>query len=196
MVATSEYWWEDEQEFDALTEVLAPKLVYIATPAACQQQLQQLKASTSCVAAFTAPDLQQQVQELWQQLGRAGPPLFLKVRSRSSLQDCEQQGPAAVSAAEQFWGELAGQTWRTELDHGLAKESTEAAVAEQLLVVTASQTGVDCLLKAALPEGAGSGEVPGVVVVELQGWNQGATQQQLQSYQQLQPQLLQTPVLQ
>lgn len=75
----------------ALTEVLAPKLVYIATPAACQQQLQQLKASTSCVAAFTAPDLQQQVQELWQQLGRAGPPLFLKVRSRSSLQDCEQQ---------------------------------------------------------------------------------------------------------
>jgi hypothetical protein len=65
--------------------------VYITTPAACQQQLQQLKSSTSFAAAFTEPGLQQQVEGLLQQLGRAGPPLFLKVRSRSSLQDCEQQ---------------------------------------------------------------------------------------------------------
>jgi hypothetical protein len=75
----------------ALTEVLAPKLVYITTPTACQQQLQQLKSTTSFVAAFTSPGLQQQVDGLWQQLGRAGPPLFFKVRARSSLQDCEQQ---------------------------------------------------------------------------------------------------------
>jgi hypothetical protein len=106
------------------------------------------------------------------------------------------QGPAAFSAAEQFWGELAGQTWRTELDYGLAKESTEAAAAEQLLVVTASQIGVDCLLQAALPGDVGSSDVHAVAVVELQGWNQGATQQQLQSYKQLQPRLLHTTVVQ
>jgi hypothetical protein len=238
--------------------------VYIATPAACQQQLQQLRSRTSFVAAFTAPGLQQQVEGLWQQLGRAGPPLFLKVRSRSSLQEAEgqvgtghrpaivlyqesgmqlwtnagvggrqllmvcwhalwiesyvsffcyivccihitcflcctyliMQGAAAVSAAEQFWSELAGQTWRTELDYGLAKESTEAAAAEQLLVVTASQTGVNCLLQAALSQDAGSGGGHDLAVVELQGWNQGAKQQQLQTYKQLQPRLLQTTVLQ
>lgn len=75
----------------ALTEVLPPKLVYITTPSACQQQLQQLKDGTRFVAAFTAPALQQQVEGLWQQLGRAGPPLFLKVRARSGLQEVEQQ---------------------------------------------------------------------------------------------------------
>jgi hypothetical protein len=106
------------------------------------------------------------------------------------------QGASAMSAAEQFWAELAGQTWRTELDHGLAKESTEAAAAEQLLVITASQTGVDCLLRAAVAEGVDSSDAQGVAVVELQGWNQGATQQQLQSYKQLQPRLQTTAVLQ
>ncbi|KAF6262207.1 hypothetical protein COO60DRAFT_1496878 [Scenedesmus sp. NREL 46B-D3] len=196
VVATSKFWWEDEQEFDALTEVLPPKLVYITTPSACQQQLQQLKDGTRFVAAFTAPALQQQVEGLWQQLGRAGPPLFLKVRARSGLQEVEQQGPGAVSAADQFWGELAGQTWRTELDHGLAKEATEATAVEQLLVVTASPAGVECLLQAALADGAGSSAAPAVAVVELQGWNQGTTQQQLGSYKQLQPRLQNTVVLQ
>lgn len=75
----------------ALTEVLLPKQVYLTTPGGGQQQLEQLKANTSFAAAFTAPALHQQAEELWQQLGRAGPPLFRKVRTRSSLQDCEEE---------------------------------------------------------------------------------------------------------
>jgi len=75
----------------ALTEVLLPKQVVIGTPSACQQHLQQLK-TVNFVAAFTSPDVQQEADQLWEQLGRAGPPLFLKVRSRAMLQDTEKVG--------------------------------------------------------------------------------------------------------
>lgn len=33
VVRTSEHWWEDEEEFDALTEMLAPKRILISTGA-------------------------------------------------------------------------------------------------------------------------------------------------------------------
>lgn len=74
----------------ALTEVLLPKRAVIATPDACTCQLQQLQ-QLRFAAAFTAPGLQQQAEQLWEALGRAGPPLFLKVRARDALSQLEQQ---------------------------------------------------------------------------------------------------------
>lgn len=74
----------------ALTEVLQPKQVYISTPTAAATHLQPLKASTRFAAAFAAPALKTEVEQLWEQLGRAGPPMFLKVRVRDTLRDCEQ----------------------------------------------------------------------------------------------------------
>jgi hypothetical protein len=73
----------------ALTEVLLPKQVVICTPHACLQHLQQLKP-VQFVAAFCSPADQRAAAQLWEQLGRAGPPLFLKVRAREALQLLEQ----------------------------------------------------------------------------------------------------------
>jgi hypothetical protein len=82
----------------ALTEVLLPKQVVICTPHACLQHLQQLKP-VQFVAAFCSPADQRAAAQLWEQLGRAGPPLFLKVRAREALQLLEQVREACV-----FWG--------------------------------------------------------------------------------------------
>lgn len=143
--------------------------------------------------------------------GRAGPPPVLGVHSRdSSVRTVFQPGyvrtlllqggsSSAAAAAEQFLQEVASQTWRTELDYGLAtgKDATNAAVEEQILVVTASLRGVDCLVQAAVGADStsrvGSGDV---AVVALAGWNQGVTQQQLTSYKQLSPRLLQVASVQ
>lgn len=78
--------WEDEQEFDAITEVLLPKRVHLVTPAQCASG-GALHALRSCrlAGAFAAPSAAEQAQQLWQGLGRAGPPLFLKVRTREAL---------------------------------------------------------------------------------------------------------------
>lgn len=81
--------WEDEQEFDALTEILLPKQVVLATPDAAKQHLPALQSCSRFAAAFTAPSVSAAAGQLWEQLGRAGPPLFLKVRSREALQQCE-----------------------------------------------------------------------------------------------------------
>jgi hypothetical protein len=77
----------------ALTEVLLPKQVVICTPPAGQQGLQQLQP-VKFVAAFCSTAARAEAEQLWQQLGRAGPPLFLKVRVRDALQELEQvRGP-------------------------------------------------------------------------------------------------------
>lgn len=73
----------------ALTEVLLPKQVVLCTPAACQQHLAQLQP-IRFVAAFSSPAVSQEAEQLWEQLGRAGPPLFLKVRTRDVLQEVTQ----------------------------------------------------------------------------------------------------------
>jgi hypothetical protein len=65
--------------------------VVICTPFAGQQSLQQLQP-IKFVAAFCSTAAKQEAEQLWQELGRAGPPLFLKVRVRDSLQELEQVG--------------------------------------------------------------------------------------------------------
>lgn len=75
----------------ALTEVLLPKQVMICCHPVHKQQLSQLRR-VSFVAAFSSPASKAEAEQLWQELGRAGPPLFLKVRPRQELQDLEQVG--------------------------------------------------------------------------------------------------------
>lgn len=75
---------QEEPEFDAVTEMLQPKRLYLATLQQCQQHIGQLKGA-AFVTAFTAPSLQQEVEGLWQEMARAGPPLFRKVRPRQVL---------------------------------------------------------------------------------------------------------------
>lgn len=94
------------------------------------------------------------------------------------------------SAADEFWRELAGQSWRMDLDYGLDKDATLQALAEPLLVVVSSSSGLQQLLAAAVGDDQSSSSSDALCVVELTGWNQGAAQQQLQSWKQLQPRLV------
>lgn len=93
------------------------------------------------------------------------------------------------SAADEFWRELAGQSWRMDLDYGLNKDATLQALAEPLLVVISSNSGLQQLLAAAVADEHSSSS-DGLCVVELTGWNQGEAQKQLQSWKQLQPRLV------
>lgn len=61
----------------------------LCTPPACQSHLQQLRP-IKFVAAFCSPAVKQEAEQLWEALGRAGPPLFLKFRTRDALQDVDQ----------------------------------------------------------------------------------------------------------
>ncbi|KAF8056344.1 DAB1 [Scenedesmus sp. PABB004] len=174
VVATSEFWYEEEEEFDALTEVLPPKRVHVATPAAARAAAAELRAGAQLVAAFASPALVDagDAARVWEELGRAGPPLFIKVRAREALGAADAAEPGAAAA---FWAELAGQSWRTALDAGLPGAADAAGAAEEVLVLLGTQAGVRALLAGAA--GAGAAETwpgGGVAVVALAGWNQGA----------------------
>jgi hypothetical protein len=105
----------------------------------------------------------------------------------------QENNSSSSSTAEQFWQELAGQSWRMDLDYGLNKDATMSALTEQLLVIVSSTTGLQSLVAAAVDEhnsggsSSSSSSSEGLCVVELSGWNQGEQQQQLQGWKQLQP---------
>ncbi len=72
MVAfTSEFWYDDEEEFDAITETLEAKRVVLATPEQAAAPPAALK-SLPFVTAFASPDAAPAAERLWQELGRAG----------------------------------------------------------------------------------------------------------------------------
>lgn len=82
---TSADWWEDEQEFDAITEVLLPKRIHLVTPEHAPKCASML-ASARLAGAFAAPSAAAPAEQLWHlELGMGGPPLFLKVRQRPAL---------------------------------------------------------------------------------------------------------------
>ena len=62
--------------------------VFIATADGWTPFLKDWK-SKRFATAFSSPSTAAAAEELWQQLGRAGPPLFLKVRTRQALDDLE-----------------------------------------------------------------------------------------------------------
>lgn len=85
-VMTSEHWWEDEEEFDGLTDSIKPKnLLLVAAPAAGGEDaaITSLRAAVDGVPfnlAVSGAETLSFAQQLWQ--GRDGPPYFYKVRSR------------------------------------------------------------------------------------------------------------------
>jgi hypothetical protein len=171
--------------------------VYITTPPAAAAAAAQLK-QIPFAAAFAAPSVLAAAEEVWGQVGRAGPPLFLKLRTRSALEQQQQQQQASSSTpSEVLWEELCSQSWRTELDYGLGGSSGAPDV-EPILLLCDSAAAQDALI-AGIPaagddqqqqqqQAATAGVVEGVAVVLLQGWNQGEVQQQrLDSWKQLQP---------
>jgi len=86
-----------------------------------------------------------------------------------------------------------------DLDYGLNKDATLQALTEQLLVVVSSGKGLKQLVGAALcATESSSGSDAGistdgadVCMLQFSGWNQGEKQQQLQSWKQLQPRVVQ-----
>lgn len=144
---TSEFWYEDEEEFDAIAGSLRRKTVYIvegggeaatttatSTIEAAAAQLSSVsfdacfygqggdedKGASSCAPALAA---------LWPP-SRSGPPYFLKPRRRPALdalsrlieagsEETAETSAAAAAAADSAWSEIASQNWRVELAYGL-----------------------------------------------------------------------------
>ena len=86
-VCTSEHWWEDEEEFDSLTDSIKPKNLLLvvppAEPAAQAAAVESLRAALGRVVFHTAVSSAEALdfgRRLW--AGRDGPPYFHKVRSR------------------------------------------------------------------------------------------------------------------
>lgn len=193
---TSEHWYDDELEYDAVREILDRKRVVIAELAPSGGG-----AATSAAAlpkhryavAFCSDQASEAAAEVWDALGRAGPPLFLKVRKRAALTELDEEegaasaagsASAASAAAEAFWSELAAQNWRTELDYGLGSggEDEEAASSpsapareEPVLVLVRTAAAARALAAHAAGDAAAVAGRSGAVLVEigLEGWNQG-----------------------
>jgi hypothetical protein len=169
IVATSEHWYEEEDEFDAVREGLRPKLLFIvsapasSSPSASVEEDESLQPvlrsylePQKFTSAFSSEAQAGFASAIWR--GRDGPPFFLKVRTRRSL-DAAAEG--AQSAADEFLGEVLQQTWRKELDYGLGSEGPEAAEA---LLVVCSPAAADELLSACGVDATKQGAVRAVEV--------------------------------
>lgn len=136
VVATSEFWYEEEEEFDSLTDAVKPKNVVLLTaPRANIPEFQERSRKAFRGLVFHAA-LSSQIEidlakTVW--AGRDGPPYFHKVRVRNSL----DKAAADMNAANAFWHEVLSQNWRMELDYGLGVEIPNE---DTLLVVCSYRT--------------------------------------------------------
>jgi hypothetical protein len=168
---TSEFWYEEEPEYDAVTDALLPKLVaVVAAPAAdaggggaeALAALRACLAPAPLAAAFAGAGEAEFARALW--AGRDGPPYFLKVKAREAL------GAGAAGGADAFFAEALEQNWAVLLDAGLGQETRAC---EWLLVVCAP-AAAEALLERCCP-GAGAGVAPGAVaVLAVSGTEAGA----------------------
>lgn len=176
---TSEHWYEDELEYDAVREILDPKrvvVVAIGGSDGASSSSSSPPPPLRYAVAFCSKQAKDAATSTWEALGRAGPPLFLKVRVRDALTRLDDGGgdKADAAAAEDFWSELAAQNWRTELDYGLGLEANAGPVPsaeereEPVLVVLRSAEAARRL--AAHAGGGGGGGL--LQEVRLAGWNQ------------------------
>ena len=169
---TSEFWYEDEDEFDAIAGSLRRKQVFVfgcdeGDEASSSLLLQTTAARLSAVAfdacfygcaageneelAIAAP-----LAALWP-AERSGPPYFLKPRRRPALDELaavsSSSSTSSENAADSAWKELASQNWRVELGYGLGGgvggEIPDPERPETLLVVVASRAAAAALLSAA-----------------------------------------------
>ncbi len=126
IVATSEHWWEDEEEFDAVTDALRSKtLVVVAAHPAVQAGVPGLREYLEDYAftcGFCGSGEVDFAGAVW--AGRDAPPLFRRMRRRPTLDD--------GACAGKFLAEILQQNWRLELDAGLG---VAEPAAEHLLIV-------------------------------------------------------------
>jgi hypothetical protein len=166
---TSEFWYEEDSEYDAVTDAMLPKMVaVVAAPAAGAggDGAEALAALRACLApaplaaAFAGAGEAAFARALW--AGRGGPPYFLKVKAREAL--------GAAGGADAFFAEVLQQNWAVLLDAGLGQETRAC---EWLLVVCAPAAAA-ALLERSCP-GAGAGVAPGAVaVLAVSGTEAGA----------------------
>ncbi|KAG7670017.1 hypothetical protein Ndes2526B_g06392 [Nannochloris sp. 'desiccata'] len=178
IVATSEHWWEDEEEFDALTDALRKKVIVLITPSDgwntaqhTTKEIDNLRNSLASLefnAGFCSSELIDYATKIW--AGRDKPPLFLKMRRRVTLD--------AVDRVPQFLEEALQQNWRLDLDAGLGLKEPPA---ENILVVCSGQLA-DSLLRACggarsrgsrLEENSGPSMLPKVAVMTVEGTKAG-----------------------
>jgi len=129
---TSEFWWEEEEEFDAVTDRVLPKYFYILTPPTSENDAKFEAAALliegiKFTAGFCGPDVEDFATAVWK--GNAGPPLFLKMRPRQCLGGAEGHKPHDT---QRFLTECLERNWRMDLDAGLGDKAPEA---EPILVV-------------------------------------------------------------
>ncbi|GLI61089.1 hypothetical protein VaNZ11_003304 [Volvox africanus] len=183
---TSEHWWEDEEEFDAITEVVVPKRLHLAVPAApagdestvwCPLSEATLRKMFTASGGrysvgFSSIKHKAEAEALWRELQQDGPPFFKKVRTRETLDVLEDAGagPDAVSkAAEELWGELCGQTWRVELDYGL--EGSETDPRDELLLICNWLAASRFLSHAGISTEDMAARCDGVFVIHVSGYS-------------------------
>lgn len=149
--------WDDEQEFDAVTETLHAKHIHVV---ACQPGqpdpalvtlARNSLADVALQTAFASLQTLPTAEAIWQ--GRAVAPHFFKLRMRDTLDD-------DVAA---FLFELLRQNWKVELDYGLGGGTD----ARESLLVVASAPVTQQLVSAAT--GATPSSVPPLMVIETQG---------------------------
>jgi hypothetical protein len=153
---TSEFWYEDEEEFDSIAgDSLRPKTLTVVDMSSATDlpALAAALAPTAFDACFHSPGAADAAKVLWGP-DRGGPPFFIRPRPRSTL----DSDPSAA------WSELAGQNWRAGgLLAGLDAGTSAAADAGEALLVVVEGSAFLCA--------AGLEPAPGgVTVVELSGW--------------------------
>lgn len=149
--------WEDELEYDAVTETLHAKHVYVVAcrpgepdPALVTLVCSHL-AGVALQTAFASPQALPTAHALWQ--GRSVPPHFFKLRTRDALED----------DVDCFLLELLQQNWKVELDYGLGG----ATEAHEALLVVASVPAAHRFLEAAT--GCEQQQGAPLVLLETQG---------------------------
>lgn len=70
----TEFWYEEEEEFDAVTEILEPKRFCLVATQQCgaSSSTTAALAGVPFVTAFASPAGLEDAERLWQQLGRGG----------------------------------------------------------------------------------------------------------------------------
>lgn len=107
---TSEYWYEEEEEFDAAKDILVPKLIIVVAMSDTSMDsgiiLNFLSSITTIASLFSTELVAKTAEDVWKGRRESKAPYFKKVRVRDQV----------------TWEELISQNWRVELDYGLGLE--------------------------------------------------------------------------
>jgi len=121
---SSEFWYEDEEEFDAISDDgIQAKVTFLLASSSssddgCSRAAEAVRVSLANIELHGAfapaddPDVFAEAEMAWE--GRGGPPYFLRVRDRLGLAAAAGTDDAAAeAAAREVWSELLSINWRT-----------------------------------------------------------------------------------